>query len=297
MTVVDPLYGKVALLMNMNTDGFPVDRSPAGVYLSSRGGVLDKPVFWSGGFMKFSGATGNTTSAALRIRTPIILTGDFSIELDCQFGADNTGNKTLFETVTPLGAGGIRMQHNTTFLDFTTGGTWVSRYNVPGTGQTFTVELTRAAGKVQGFVNGFQRGTTWPYDASLWTDPVDLTDALIGNAQTLNEVWTGGIRGVRITNGAFRHNADFTGGIIFAPYPLSYASLTGHVLDDVGAAAPAGWRVAAYRRDTGALVGTALTVAGGGFTLPCATDQEVTVCCFNAAGTLIDDQVIRVLPG
>lgn len=106
--------------------------------------------------------------------------------------------------------------------------------------------------------------------------------------------------------------AGAIGEVIFLPgvalYTASYAVPTdfrvsgfprasGIVTDSSGA--PASRKVRAYRRDTGALVGQAVSDTAGNYTLPvAAATAEVTVLGLDnaTAGTIYDDVAIRVIP-
>ena len=100
---------------------------------------------------------------------------------------------------------------------------------------------------------------------------------------------------IRITKGIARYTTSFTpAGSEFPDYA---GQVSGNVKDSAGANAAR--TVRAYRRDTGALVGsTTSNGSTGNYTINCATTEEVTVIALDNAtsGTYYNDQVARVIP-
>lgn len=100
---------------------------------------------------------------------------------------------------------------------------------------------------------------------------------------------------IRITKGIARYTASFTPPT--AAFGDRLPQVSGNVKDASGANAAR--TVRAYRRDTGALVGSATSNGTtGNYTIDCATDAEVTLVAFDDAtsGTYYNDQAVRVIP-
>lgn len=124
---------------------------------------------------------------------------------------------------------------------------------------------------------------------------IDSADAVIGRyyANSASNYWHGFVGFIRLSLGG-----RYTGPFTPPPEPfLPYAGqVFGTVLDDVGA--PAERTLRAYRRDTGALVGSAVSNATtGAYTVNCSSTQECSVLCLDdAAGSALGDLVGRATP-
>lgn len=110
-----------------------------------------------------------------------------------------------------------------------------------------------------------------------------------------NWLYAGYLDRLEIIKGAARHTAAFTPETsAFVPYA---GQVSGVVRDSAGALAARAVR--AYRRDTGALVGSTTSAVGtGAYSLDLPTLNEVTVLALDSAtsGTYYNDQAIRVIP-
>lgn len=97
----------------------------------------------------------------------------------------------------------------------------------------------------------------------------------------------------RLTKGVARYGAAG-----FAPPTAPFLDYGGQISGTVKVSGAGVVRtVRAYRRDTGALVGSAASDASGNYTINATTATECTVICLDdAAGTVENDLVLRAVP-
>lgn len=142
------------------------------------------------------------------------------------------------------------------------------------------------------YLNGTSDATTVTSSASVNSSANKLALGRIGE---FNGVYLAGyLDDVRITKGVARYTGNFT-----APAAEFYdwaGQIAGTVLD--ASAAAAARTVRAYRRDTGALVGsTTSSGSTGAYTINCPTLDECSVICLDdSGGTLENDLILRTTP-
>lgn len=157
------------------------------------------------------------------------------------------------------------------------------------------VALARSGSTLRAFLDGVQVGTdtitgAWP----------DSNQAFVGLGSansngTCENVMNGYLDEVRITKGVARYTANFTPPS--ASFPDGAGQISGIVTDALGTNAAR--TVRAYRRDTGALVASAVSDATtGAYSFYTLTADEVTILVLDNAtsGTIYNDLVDRVIP-
>lgn len=151
--------------------------------------------------------------------------------------------------------------------------------------------ITRSGSTVRSFLNGVKRGegtNTTNLNAS---DLVAIggTSSLAGSGS-----FAGYLDDIRLTKGVARYTEDFTPPS--GPFTPWAGQVAGVVKDDT--AAPAARTVRAYRRDTGALVGSVVSNGStGAYTINCPTLDECSVVCLDdSAGTTHNDLIARAVP-
>lgn len=129
------------------------------------------------------------------------------------------------------------------------------------------------------------------------TKPLHIgTLDLLWNGSPANECFGDNIDEVRITKGVARYMANFAVPTEAFPDSAPAPSISGKIRDDTGA--PCSRIVRAYRRDTGALVGSTTSDATtGAYTLTVTAATEVTVVVLDdAAGSTYNDMALRAVP-
>lgn len=153
------------------------------------------------------------------------------------------------------------------------------------------IAITRSGSAVYSFLNGVKQteGTN--------TTNLNASDlVVIGGTSSLatGESFAGHLDEIRYTKGVARYTADFTPPS--SPYADWAGQISGAVKDDT--ATPAARTVRVYRRDTGALVGSAVSNGStGAYSINCPTLDECSVVCLDdSAGETHNDLIARAVP-
>lgn len=158
----------------------------------------------------------------------------------------------------------------------------------------YHVALTRQSGVFLCYLDGVQEWTATVTADFGSTDPVGI-GASVATSLVGTSPFYGYFDDVRITKGVARYTGNFTPPA--AAFGDRLPQVSGNIKDSSGANAAR--TVRAYRRDTGALVGsTTSNGTTGNYTIDCSTDTEVTVVALDNAtsGTYYNDQAARVIP-
>lgn len=149
--------------------------------------------------------------------------------------------------------------------------------------------LVRTSGVLKYFVDGVQVGADVANTKAL--NPTYLYVG-VDNPTNGDGAYNGYIDEVRVTKAA-RYTANFAPPT--AAFVDGLGAVSGTVKDSSNAGAVRTLR--AYRRDTGALVGSTTSDAAGNYTIYTPTLDEVSVICLDdAAGTTENDLVMRAVP-
>lgn len=153
------------------------------------------------------------------------------------------------------------------------------------TGGKHHIRMSRVSGTIYFFLNGALLGST--ADGSAFGNGYGGLVLICGGTTTY-------LSGIRFTKGVGRSTASFT-----APddtYSSTSSAVSGTVKDSAGANAARTVRL--YRRDTGKLVGAAVSNAStGAYTIKTQTADEVQrVVLDDAGGLLYNDLIDRVIP-
>lgn len=232
-----------------------------------------------------------------------LISGDFTIETFIYVIATTAGSMSILSKDGVSGS-----SYNQYAMQVTSAGklsAWLGNGNgVSPTGTAYTgsttittgawhhVALVKSGSTCLGFLDGTQE-----WSASAETMYEGSKALLIGyeTGQPSSAYFNGHIDELRITKGVARYTSNFTPPA--AAFPDRPPQVSGNVKDAAGSNAAR--TVRAYRRDTGALVGSATSNGTtGNYTIDCTTDTEVTVIAFDNAtsGTYYNDQAARVIP-
>ena len=160
------------------------------------------------------------------------------------------------------------------------------------TGTWHHVALVKSGSTCLGFLDGNQE---WSAASATMYDGSKALRIGYQSGQPSTSYFNGYIDDIRITKGVARYTGTFTPPA--AAFDDRLPQVSGNVKDASGANAAR--TVRAYRRDTGALVGsTTSNGTTGNYTIDCTTAEEVTVVAFDNAtsGTYYNDQAARVIP-
>jgi hypothetical protein len=298
----DALYNNVSLLLHADgADGSTTftDNSPTPKAMT-RNGVAEVSTTQSkfgGSSAKFSagGSVTALTSAAFGFGT-----GDFTVEAFVYMtGNAVSGGNTICDFRTTAGASPW-----TFFVGNTGAGNKLQTYlstspdvnagtNYLSLNTWYHIAIARASDVWKIFIDGAEVGTA-TNSGNLGSSNV-LTIGNVAGATNTTGCFPGYIDDLRITKGVARYTGNFTPPA--AAFDDRSPQVSGNIKDSSGANAAR--TVRAYRRDTGALVGsTTSNGTTGNYTIDCTTDVEVTVIAFDNAtsGTYYNDQAARVIP-
>lgn len=164
------------------------------------------------------------------------------------------------------------------------------------TGTWYHIAINRKEKALDVFVNGV---STISYTSTYDYSPTG-TSVVIGTAadyQGTTDAFkhVGYVDDVRFTNGFARYSGTFTPST--EPNPIAGPVVSGTVLDSNGN--PAVRSLRAYRRDTGALVGSAVSSAlNGNYSMDILgySGEVQVVMLDDVAGTFENDQILRTTP-
>lgn len=259
---------------------------------------------------KFGGASAifDGSGDYLKASTPgnfDLMGGDFTIEgwINCNA---QTAAMPIFSVSENL-VGGFHYLHfsvnsNTGVLTFSCNGTTSSSVSssagAVSTGSFKHVAVAKSGSTARLFVDGVQVGINTSFTATLATAKVlhaavgiianGYTDATFGS-------FNGYIDDLRVTKGAARYTAAFS--VPTRAFQDGAGEVSGVVRDASNALVSR--TVRAYRRDTGALVGSATSDSTtGAYSFYTRTTDEVSVIALDSAtsGTIYNDVVQRVIP-
>lgn len=293
----DANYDSVSLLLHgdgSNGSTTFTDSGPAALAPSSVGGTIAITTAQS----KFGGASLNARRTGELIYNSsgfAFGTGDFTIECFAYFStALGTQQYGAFQIST---AGGFSTSTSNNISLFAyTGNVWALYSSGAGaktsslvitTGVWYHVAISRTSGVTKLFVDGVQIlsfADTYNYTG---------TYAVIGAYYSTAYRMDGYLDEIRVTKGVGRYTADFTPPT--QAFDNFNKQVSGVVRDDTGALCAR--VVRAYDRATGALLSsTTSNAATGAYTLNTGDGEVQIVVLDDAAGTLYNDLVNRVIP-
>lgn len=293
----DATYGSVVLLLHCdganNSVAFP-DLSPLAraVTVFGNAKVSTAQSVFGGASALFDGV-GDYLSYAASADFQV-WGGNCTIEF-WAFFASSAGNQCLMETGSSSSNRASISLLNGSIIFYTeiAGGSGIRiTAPAPSTNALHAIALVRNGTTITLYVDGIPVGTT--STAALPTGALALN---IGSNRTTSagvQDYAGHIDEVRITKGVARYTAAYSPAV--AAFPSWAGQVTGIVRDSASAVAVR--TVRAYRRDTGALVYSGASAAGTGvYTFNAPTLDELNVICMDdAAGTLENDLIARVIP-
>lgn len=295
----DASFASVSTLLHLDTSPVVDSAGTPKTYTLNGGAAIGATAKFGAGGLSLTG--GNSY-----ISTPYHIgfdngTGQFTIEFYVRFNSFSAAQTVWART---SGSSGITRE---TALTCTSNVNWDFYYGVRGSGATtlsfavptmaidtwYKVSITRDASNV---IRLFLDGTV---SANTYTDSTNLDGGLplyIGclYAGAIYFPMDGFIDEFRWTKGVCRYNASYT-----APtedFIAGLGQVSGEVRD--GNNALCARTVRAYRRDTGALVGSTTSDSiTGAYTIDCATLDEVTrIVLDDSSSPLYNDMVDRVIP-
>lgn len=286
----DVLYSSVLLLLHGDgsdgsttiTDNSP---SPKTVTAVGNGRIRTAQSKFGGSSLYCDGSGDSFTLTGVSFGT-----GDFTVEGWLYIVATGKTNVVLDTRAADLTTVGFAFYVRTTNkLVFGTGSPFVATEGATTvTTGWHHVALVRQSGSVKLYLNGALEATVAN------TATLSSTTWRIGNTWDSSADGEVYIDDLRVT-GAARYTSAFTPPT--AAMPDRSPQVSGNVKDSSGSNAAR--TVRAYRRDTGALVGSATSNGTtGNYTIDCSTDSEVTVVALDNAtsGTYYNDLAARVIP-
>ena len=302
----DANYASVSLLLhcdgtNGSTTFTDSSATPKTVTANGNAQISTAQSMFGGASALFDGA-GDYLSIAYSSALSLI-SGDFAVEAWIYLTTLTAGSQAIFDKD---GVSGASYPQYTLLI--TSGGklsAFLGNGNgVSPTGTTYTgtttvtlnawhhVALVKTGSTCKGFLDGAQE-----WSASAATMYEGSKALLIGYSagQPSTAYFHGYIDELRITKGVARYTAAFTPPT--AEFIAGLGQVSGVIRDSANALCAR--TVRAYRRDTGALAGSAVSDATtGAYSIDCQTLDEVSVIALDSAvsGTYYNDQVARVIP-
>lgn len=294
----DAHYSSVSLLLagdgadgsSTLTDSGPSARSPASVGTALISTDQSK---WGGSSVELTGsgdqvnyannAAFNFGSGAFTVELWVRPTSVAAAQVLCtNYGSSGTGWSIAIAAGGDLGINLSGDGYDITASGALSANTWAH------------VAISGSSGSIKAFIDGTQAGSTFTGAVSL-DSSMPLTVGALLFSGTWYDRLTGFVDDLRITKGVARYTGNFTPPA--AAFDDRSPQVSGNIKDSSGANAAR--TVRAYRRDTGALVGsTTSNGTTGNYTIDCSTDTEVTVVALDNAtsGTYYNDQAVRVIP-
>ncbi|MBL8355630.1 MAG: hypothetical protein JNM01_12445 [Delftia acidovorans] len=162
----------------------------------------------------------------------------------------------------------------------------------------YAIAVARRGNLLYVLVNGVllnPGGTAFAVTMRETATPMKVGALYFDGGATYNYYLNGFIDELRITKGVARHTANYA--LDTVAFANQAGQISGVVRDDTDA--PAVRLVRGYYRDTGALAAeSSSSVGSGAYTLNCKRLAECSVLFLDdAAGTVYNDKVLRVMPG
>lgn len=221
-------------------------------------------------------------------------TGDFTIEMWVYQGTLGSGMLMDFR---PNGTNGAYPTFSVTATDFSYSANSAEHILTAhglSAGAWAHIAVVRSSGVTKVYVDGVQKGGSYTDSTNYQCGASRPVIGANGFNLSLTHL-NGYVDDVRITKGVARYTANFTPPA--ATFPAYVAQVSGTVLDTTNS--PAARTVRAYRRDTGALVGsTTSNGTTGAYSMDLPTGEEVTVLALDnqTTGSYYNDIAIRVIP-
>jgi hypothetical protein len=236
------------------------------------------------GSSMYFGGTGDYITVAAHADLSFALV-DLTIEFFVNFNTDTAG------TIFALGSDQLVLQKSGTAGAFS--------YAIAGSGNTLTGVVLNTWYHIAFVRTG---GNTWKLYRdgvllSTFTNSTSLvasSQIRIGNNFAGNAGFNGYVQGLRITKGVGRYTGSFTPPT--EPFPSAVPQgLSGVVHDSSGN--PIQRKAMSYRRDTGQLIGTAISdPVTGVFSLPAdSTDEHFVVVLDDVKNALVYDHIVPVI--
>lgn len=221
-------------------------------------------------------------------------TGDFTVEIWVRFTSHASVMTLICNYLNSSVGWSLQRRNDTNTIRFGSGdGALLDVSWTPTDGVWYHLAISRNGTALRAFVDGTQVGSTVTNSTNITgsTNPL-LVGALFAGSYL--QFFAGHLEDLRITKGVARYTADFT-----APtraHPDGLGEIEGVVRDDTNT--PCSRTVRAYRRDTGALVGSTVSDATlGTYRIGCPTLDEVyRIVLDDSGGTLYNDLIDRVIP-
>jgi len=302
----DALYNNVSLLLHCDgsngsttfTDNSPTPKTPT-VFGNTQ--ISTTQSKWGGASALFDG-NGDYLTYANHTDFNLI-SGDWTIEAWIYITTLTAAAQTLLDKDGVSGSSypqySLAVSSAAKLVGFLGNGNGVSPTGTTYTGTTTItqnawhhVALVKTGSTCKGFLDGNQE---WSAAAATMYSGSKALFVGWSSGQPVVAYFNGHVDDLRITKGVARYTGTFTPPA--AAFDDRLPQVSGNVKDASGANAAR--TVRAYRRDTGALVGsTTSNGTTGNYTIDCTTAEEVTVVAFDNAtsGTYYNDQVARVIP-